>query len=430
MDETAPSTTTRIYVQNLNGIGWTGNGGKWPYICKVVDAIQADIACFSEINVDTNKYSVRTAMESISQSQFPQSRLVLSSSRRAHSSTYKPGGTAILACHAISSQIKSHTRDRMGRWSSICVSPDNIKKIRIISAYQVCQNFGPGTNTAASQQYAQIIEEADVTDQNTRTTPREAFICELQAFVHQAQNNGELILLVGDFNETMSAPNSGMDRIATSCGLIDLFSVKLGSSNIPATYQRGTTRIDYALLSPDLMTHVRAAGYEPFGYRVPSDHRGMFIDFDTETLFNQLPTEMPSSSLRDFMSTTPDVVRKYVTAKIQYLNDHRFFERLSQLESNPAPNHGLAEALDRDMQRAAIHGAWQVKRRKQTAWSPKLAELWASSISINWRKLLQQHQIIVNLRSSSFKPNGKIFLERFRQQWLRSNMVTLKQSQR
>jgi endonuclease/exonuclease/phosphatase family metal-dependent hydrolase len=376
MNETPSSTITRIYTQNLNGIGWNSDGGKWPYICEAVDAIQADIACFSEINVDTNNHKVRSVLESITRRQFPQNRLVLSSSRHSNASLYKPGGTAIMACNAISSQIKSHSRDRMGRWSSICVSSNKDRTIRIISAYQVCQTSKTGANTAASHQQAQLIAEAAATDQTTRSKPRDAFIFELQAFIHQAQHNGEMIILVGDFNENISTPNSGMDRLATSCGLTDLFSVRTGSSILPATYQRGKTRIDYVLVSPELVPHVRAAGYEPFGYRIPSDHRGMFIDLDTEMLFRQNRNCIPNAGLRDFKSTAPEVIRKYVTAKIHYLNDHRFFERLTQLVDTQEPNHELAEALDRDMQRAAAHGARMVTRKTPTPWSPKLAEVW------------------------------------------------------
>ena len=54
MNETPLENTTRIYIQNLNGLSWNKDGGKWPYVCDVMETIQADIACFSEINIDTN----------------------------------------------------------------------------------------------------------------------------------------------------------------------------------------------------------------------------------------------------------------------------------------------------------------------------------------------------------------------------------------
>ena len=66
--------TMRIYFQNLNGLCWDNDGGKWPYVCEVLDSIQADIACFAETNTtDTNNYAIRRKMEHTCQQQFHQS---------------------------------------------------------------------------------------------------------------------------------------------------------------------------------------------------------------------------------------------------------------------------------------------------------------------------------------------------------------------
>ena len=97
LDESPTPNTTRIYVQNLNGLCWDKTGGRWPYICEVMDAIQADVSCFSELNVDTNNYTVRKTMETICQHQFHQNSLVLATSKPRSPTLYKPGGTAILA---------------------------------------------------------------------------------------------------------------------------------------------------------------------------------------------------------------------------------------------------------------------------------------------------------------------------------------------
>ena len=44
MHEHPESGTTRLYFQNLNGLRWDNQGGKWPYVCEVMASIQADIA--------------------------------------------------------------------------------------------------------------------------------------------------------------------------------------------------------------------------------------------------------------------------------------------------------------------------------------------------------------------------------------------------
>ena len=378
LTEQPDDDTIRLYVQNLNGLRWDKDGGRWPYICDAMESLQVDIACFSETNTNTNKYNIRKTMETISQRHFPHTRLVMAASRYETNSAYKPGGTAIMACNSITSNVKSHTRDRMGRWTSLSISTATPRPIRIISAYQVCHKSPQGTNTAAAQQRAQLVEESVGNNEPTRRQPRQAFIHDLQAFIMQVQAANEDIILVGDFNEEITEPSSGMDQLATTCGLADLFGIRLGSPTIPATYQRGHRRIDYALITPTLLPHVKAAGYDPFGYRLPSDHRGMYIDFSAASLLQQDLTPLATVEKRDFSTKTPEVVRKYVTAKMTYLRDHRFFERMEILNQSENPNNALAEQLDRDFQRASWHAARTCSKKKQAPWSPKLAECWAT----------------------------------------------------
>ena len=64
-------------------------------------------------------------------------------------------------------------------------------------------------------------------------------------------------------------------------------------------------------------------------------------------------------------------------AKIKYLDEHNFFERLDRLNESHSPNKILAEALDRDLQRAAHHAGRLCSKRKSTPWSPTLAAAWA-----------------------------------------------------
>ena len=59
LQESPSENITRIYCQNLNGLSWDKEGGKWPYVCDVIAGINADIACFTEINTYTNKFHIR-----------------------------------------------------------------------------------------------------------------------------------------------------------------------------------------------------------------------------------------------------------------------------------------------------------------------------------------------------------------------------------
>jgi hypothetical protein len=71
MTEYPSQETTRIYFQNINGLRWDTEAGKWPYICEVLESINADVAL--ETNTNTNNYTVRHKMETICQHHFQQS---------------------------------------------------------------------------------------------------------------------------------------------------------------------------------------------------------------------------------------------------------------------------------------------------------------------------------------------------------------------
>ena len=273
LDECKEENVTRLYVQNLNGIKWTPQGGSWPAICQSIAAIHADFSCFSEFNHDINAHEIAKKMQIIERQVFNQSRFVGSTSRNKVKRTYKPGGTGILVTNESTATVKSTHRDRMGRWAILALQGDNGQGITLINAYQVCQNGVTGNMTAANCQIAQLMQE----EHNTTTTvnPRRAFIQDLTSVIQQHQATGNSIILVGDFNETIGTENdsdTGMNQLVTNCNLADLFNVRLGTAEQPTTYQRGHKRLDYALISPSLLPSVQAAGYDPFGYRIQSDH--------------------------------------------------------------------------------------------------------------------------------------------------------------
>jgi len=320
MQENKPPGIIRIYCININGVKWDQDGGTWPSICQAMDASNVDIIGLAELNHDVGRYELMKKFNSICTRTFQQHHLTMSTTKHKVCTTYKPGGTAALACNDMTALIKSWSRDRMGRWSTIRFS----------------------------------------------------------------QQTGDAIILCGDFNETMSEDQSGIASLATTCGLVDLFSVRLGQDNTPATYQRGHKRLDYVLLSPSLIPAVDKAGYDPFGYRIVSDHRGYFVDFQADLLCGFQPTKLSPSNCRDFQSTNSKQLIPYLRAKDQYLRQHRWYQRIHELLEQSEPDHEAAEALDRDLTRASRHAANACKFSYRSPWSPKFAQAWAL---INFYKL-------------------------------------------
>ena len=379
LNEAKEPNTTRIYAQNINGIKWDNDGGTWPMICETMSSIHADIACLTELNLDIHNHKLSTTMHRIERRFFNQSRFAGSTSTNKVPHTYKPGGTGTLVVNKMTATIKKFTRDRMGRWVITHLAGNPGTHIAIITAYQVCQKTITGNATAANCQIARLIEEEPTL--SSMPNPRLAFISDLSHSIKQLQLQGTNIILVGDFNEEI-APGanqpSGISTLATECELADIFAVRLGTSTNPPTYRRGRKRLDYALISPHLLPAIKAAGYDPFNYRIPSDHRGFFLDFDSEMLLGYSPTTLAPPSSRDFNSRQPKAVVEYITAIVKELNHHNFWEKLERLKQATSPRPLLAEKIDRDLTRAAKFAAKKIKRRYQTPWSPAFAKAWAT----------------------------------------------------
>lgn len=370
---------TRIYFQNLNGLKWDRDGGMWPMICQAMSGIHADIIGLAEINQDTTQYEVRHKLETIASKYFDHKKIIYGTSNRPARKIYKPGGTMMMTVMDHTSIITETTRDRMGRWVSTRYQGSTQQRITIITAYQVCQTQRTGNNTAANQQINTLLEESIALGLTTRINPRAAFTRDMITFVKHRQSDGDHILIVGDFNETIDESGSGTAEILAKCRLVDLCGHKLGDITIPNTYKRGPRRLDYALISPELLLVVSKVGYDPFDYRgITSDHRGLYIDLALENILGDKTRPLGSLQRRDFTADNPQSVTKYIKKKCEELHKHNFVARLENLEQLTQPDHDLAEKLDRDMIRAAQIAAKAAKQKYNTPWSPKLAKAWAT----------------------------------------------------
>jgi hypothetical protein len=100
---------------------------------------------------------------------------------------------------------------------------------------------------------------------------------------------------MGDFNEILGTNPYGMETVAQVGGIQDLMATKIGRTDC-STYIRGSTRIDFVLASPEVVTACTAAGYDPYNFRFSGDHRGMYLDLNTVALFgNETPGLTPPS---------------------------------------------------------------------------------------------------------------------------------------
>jgi hypothetical protein len=63
-------------------------------------------------------------------------------------------------------------------------------------------------------------------ERDPMTDPRKAFNQDIAADILASIDAGHKILLLGDFNEALASDDAGMLKLATTCGLLDLMSIR------------------------------------------------------------------------------------------------------------------------------------------------------------------------------------------------------------
>jgi hypothetical protein len=103
------------------------------------------------------------------------------------------------------------------------------------------------------------------------------------------------------------------------------------SSDEPNTYLRGRTRIDYALISPALETAVTAVGYQPFHHTAITDHRAIFVDFNTAHLFGNEHNVLTSAAQGTLKTQQHEVKVTYIQHAAKHGHENNLFIRLNSL---------------------------------------------------------------------------------------------------
>ncbi|KAI2490363.1 hypothetical protein MHU86_24203 [Fragilaria crotonensis] len=295
-------------------------------------------------------------------------RLVLGTSPISFTTQFKPGGTMVMTVGSLTGRLCKQERDKWGRWSSQIYQGHAGRKIAIISAYQPIVKGGTaGKITVAAQHLSLLMQSEDNT-----TNPRVAFRRDLSRWLTDYQQQGYEILLIGDFNEPLGTDPDGMSKIAGDHRLMDIMA-RRHSSEPPATYARGSRRLDYALASAHICNALVRAGYDAFNNGIATDHRGYFMDFRTDILFGSETQTLVTRTRRELSSSNRKQVTAYIRRKHDLLTKCNAFERLLRLQ-NPGDRHMFAERLDQDLLDASLNAEKDLPKFLEPAWSVELAQ--------------------------------------------------------
>jgi hypothetical protein len=396
----------RIWGNNFNGLSIDESGGDFMELCDEAATMQADIVLGTEHNLDARKYYVRKKCYETCRrhSTVGHYKLQMSSTSIKAATLYKPGGTLLLARGNCVARILDGSDDAMGRWSYIRMAARGNRVVSIITAYQPCVVRGnPKGKFTVHAQQSSLLRQANMTD--LKPNPRKYFRRDLTTLLKRLKAQGDDLIVMGDFNEVLGNDPAGMSKICRELDLSDIMKMRHGTSDEPATYARGTKRLDYVLMSERCAISVRQCGYEPFNHRLFSDHRGMFVDLDMALLFGNLDNVLASMTYRDFKAGDPQAVSEYLQGIENYLLEHNFYARMQRLSDSPENDHLLAEALDKDLTRACLSASKRCRKMRLTPWSPKVIKA-RDTVNI-LKRLLGMYRTKVNMTQSIAKLRSK-----------------------
>jgi exonuclease III len=361
--EEKTDNVTRVYCLNVNGFTLDRRGGQFEEFCTTANEVQADIIGCQEHNLDTTQPSVKSILYDTAQRVWTRSKLQFGTTPITYTNMYKPGGTMLASLNHTTGRVIAHQVDKWGRWTSQTLRGKHDRRITVISVYQVVVDTpGSGLVTAAAQQRSLLLDSED-----QLTDPRQAFIRDLKLYLDLIISQGDEVLLMGDFNESVGVERNPTSSMLSELGLVNLMTNR-HPTPLPATYARGRKCLDYGFATRKVADALVLCGYEAFNHRYTTDHRSYFFDFNTDLLFGAATPQLASPQSRILKSTNVKQVTSYIKIVYDLLLKCNAFERARRL-TLPGNRHAYAERLDKDMVQASLAAEKRIKPYGEPAWS-------------------------------------------------------------
>ena len=159
------------------------------------------------------------------------------------------GGTSMMCFNEAASRVKSSGKDLsgLGRWSHILLEGKYQHKVRFISSYNPCKTQdATKTRTVYNQQKSYLQQKGSY------NCPRLQFRLDLVNQIKKWQQNGELIVVMMDFNENLLR-DGPLQMSLKELGLVDpIRKLHQNVTKPPPTSKTGSVPIDSIFVSKQL----------------------------------------------------------------------------------------------------------------------------------------------------------------------------------
>jgi exonuclease III len=276
--ENKSSTTTRLYLQNINGCKLS-HSTDWEAALLFLQNHNIDVVGQTETRTKWDSKNYTKVKQKLNK-HLKHNLLSTSHCTSIFTDGSHPGGTAtIMLGKVVTSKIQD-VRDTtgLGRWSGYSIQLPSNQLIYVITAYRPNADSKHGTNTTYQQQL-RLLQSQGINNAN----PRQQILQDLTIMINNIHTQNNFVILMWDTNESLGGNTLNFFQSKTKL-------VSLMGSSIPmlSTYSRGTQTIDHIFGSPAIKEKVTRFGYLPFyegGWM--SDHRALFLDLDLSTSHHQ-----------------------------------------------------------------------------------------------------------------------------------------------
>ncbi len=189
----------------------------------------------------------------------------------------------------------------------------------IVAVYQLC--FSEGLLSTYQQQLRHL-------DYQRPACPQARFMVELIEEIRNWQQSGDLLLVMGDFNDDTAQPS--FKQRMQEVGLVDALASLHRQPHLP-TYNRGATPIDAIYASPGLLLGA-SGGYLEFEDGLLSNHRGLWLDLRKEILWGGKDNLCVGGHARRLKCEDPHVVKKYNKHLLASIQKFKLLEKVDQLQ--------------------------------------------------------------------------------------------------
>jgi hypothetical protein len=120
--------------------------------------------------------------------------------------------------------------------------------------------------------------------------------------------------------------------LVSTCGLVDPLALQHSTRPIPPSHIRGSERIDFILITPNLMPAVLSSGCLSSHAVFNSDHRAYFVDFDSHLLFSDPAYEIERPRYRQLRLHDPKLIQRYCNALHEQIEIHKVLHKIETLQ--------------------------------------------------------------------------------------------------